>query len=265
VFPAEETRSKALQISQIQSLSDEARYIVEECEQLPEEPDSDDGDARSDFSKAPNIDQVANSLSDFITELMQMDDLFSSPVLGENAVGKRSALSSLPSQGPSFYYANLISAKFPKAENELVDRLGKANWERFQHLQANLEIKIEQEAQLASRNKVRAWFWTDADLSLSEALARKEDDADLPDVDDALDSAVEVSVNPRSIFKDSGVGSSMTPRTSYAPTATSFFSSVTDGNGPRLPRPPQGALEGSPFICDICRKSVRVQSKREWK
>ena len=84
---------------------------------------------------------------EYIEELMQLDDLLSSPIMDKELAEDETAALSLSSQLAYCYYANLISLRFPQADKELVARLGRANWERKNRIRTNLESEAAQKTE----------------------------------------------------------------------------------------------------------------------
>src|SRR5205085_462201 len=135
--------------------------------------------------------------------------------------------------GPAQAYILNIYDRFPKANSQLVERLGEANWQRH----TALRIGLEQQAQTVS---------------------------------EAPEAPKSVFV-PVSMFHDSGLGNSIPARSSYAATVashSSFVSSLAekDGGDLRVPSTPKEVAEGIPFTCDICgHRLSRIKNRIDWK
>jgi len=119
------------------------------------------------------------------------------------------------------YYSDLLSKRFPEADPNLIERLGQANWTRYKRGQAEREANVEKET---------------------------------------IDIDPSGSVYSPSKFHDSGLGSSVPARTTYAQSIVS-----SDGGSSRIPPLSQNAKKGEPFPCDACGRSIRVKSDREWR
>ena len=131
------------------------------------------------------------------------------------------------------YYAGLISANFPRASLDLVNILGKANWERYQRILDERRANTNAAAQ------------------------------ELPQVGRANGTAPSVFAESR--FHDSGLGSSVLAGTGYAPTIKSHMSSFMGGNESRIPPLSKEAKEGRPFPCHACGDYVCARTNQEWK
>jgi hypothetical protein len=72
----------------------------------------------------------------------------------------------------------------------------------------------------------------------------------------------------KSVFHDSGVGSSIPPTSGYAPSASSLVSKAGDADSEyfRVPPTPKEVLDGKPFECFICGHVVlHLKSRVDWK
>lgn len=136
--------------------------------------------------------------------------------------------------GPSRIYILNIYDRFSKANPRLVERLGEANWQRH----------------IALRN---------GPTKQAESIAA------------AIEEVPKSVFMPVSLFRDSGLGSSLPAQTSYAPTSvshTSFVSSQAGegGGGLRVPPTPKAVYKGIPFSCEICGQTLsRIRNRVDWK
>lgn len=129
-------------------------------------------------------------------------------------------------------YLERISRRFPDAEQDLVERLAKASWHRFQRVQSEKEHNAaldEQEVQ-------------DRDGKLQPALSERASD-----------------------FYDSGLGTSLGTRSSYADTTMSYRRNSDKSLSTRIPPLPTEAKEGKLFECVACGKNIRVLNNSSWK
>ncbi|PMD42143.1 hypothetical protein L207DRAFT_306462 [Hyaloscypha variabilis F] len=135
--------------------------------------------------------------------------------------------------GPARTYILNIYDRFPKADSQLVERLGEANWQRHTALRG---------------------------------LSIQEDSSNLP-----VEEPVKSVFVPVSLFQDSGIGSSLPAQPSYAPTSashTSFVSSQADGDGGGLlvPPTPKAVFKGIPFSCETCGQMLsQIKNRIDWK
>ena len=124
------------------------------------------------------------------------------------------------------YHTDLIEAKFPRAGLHLLRILGETSWKRYQRLQHERDANAHRRIPSTLGNKSHA---TSSD------------------------------------FKDSGVGTSLPPSSSYAETTLSFVTTVTSGKRVQIPSLCEEARKGAHFECNACGKLVRMKSNREWR
>ena len=131
---------------------------------------------------------------------------------------------------PGKIYVSLVREKFGQAEDQLVERLGQANWQRH-------------------------------------VGVRKRTENNIGVIEEVLEPACSV-FRPYSTFHDSGIGTSVPTRTSYAPSHTSFVSSNTEGgqDSLRVPPMPSEVGVGKPFQCDFCGMLLsNIKNRVDWK
>lgn len=130
------------------------------------------------------------------------------------------------------YYVDLISSRFPNARSNLVNCLGRCNWERYIRLQLAREVTTEE--------------------------------APDPREEMGLFSKSEYNA-PASRFYDSGLGTSIPAQSTYAYSIASFVSSRAESSHVKLPPLSEEAKRGVPFVCDACNKRVQIRRTRDWK
>ncbi|KAJ5918365.1 hypothetical protein N7454_010740 [Penicillium verhagenii] len=87
-------------------------------------------------------------------------------------------------------------------------------------------------------------------------------------VEDEKAGDTRITIEPHSVFHDSGVGTSVFTRSQYAATAASHksFLSIADEQGQGRPRVPQLPHEpGLPFKCEYCHKLIFMRNRISWK
>jgi hypothetical protein len=136
--------------------------------------------------------------------------------------------------GPAKTYILNIFDRFSKANYQLVERLGEANWQRH--------------------------------IALRNGLTKEVESSDV-----VIEEAPKSVFIPVSLFQDSGLGTSQPAHTGYATTSashTSFVSSQADegGGGLRVPPTPKAVSERIPFTCEICGQTLsQIKSRIDWK
>ncbi|ETS87070.1 hypothetical protein PFICI_00898 [Pestalotiopsis fici W106-1] len=123
-------------------------------------------------------------------------------------------------------YCDRISNRFPNAVECLISRLGKANYDRC-----------------------------------LRRIQRNNEDDEEPKETERVQMANTVVV---SAFHDSGLGSSVPSKSSYAETVMSYGA---DGNqqSVRVPTLSEEAKQGLPFTCVACSKTVTIKNNSLWK
>lgn len=188
-----------------------------------------DNSSDSGFSDS-NDDSINDVLEDLkvdTTCLLDLEPLLSSPILRTDAEPTAVIDTTRITWTPHQPYSDKVSVRFPMAADDLVNRLGRANYERYLRCQ-------EQKA----TNEL-------GDIPLDQGASG------------ALDSAI-------SKFHDSGIGSSLpTAASSYAETAMSY--GMGEGRRVRVPPLPVQAKEGLPFACVACGRWVKIVTNSAWK
>ena len=173
--------------------------------------------------------------------------------------------------GPSEIWTRKVLDSYPTINNTLAERLGEANWQRYQRVSKKLEAMVPL-----------------ADSSESDDSSSSEEDEvpDLPDFTETTkssrdQSSVFSSHNPQS----SGMGTTATsvsqtgfenrfPRRKRVVkdvrSQATYTSVLTDDQGERgwlkIPALPKGALQGKSFQCTVCgEKQKDIMNQTDWK
>lgn len=199
--------------------------------------DSDtDQDSSSDDGDTTSIAEELRLQTQWLTQL--------GPVLEQNLFSAQKARMqvSLPESvsfsvsGPAKIYVSLVREKYKQAQNQLVERLGEANWQRHISVRNSMKASIDVAEEISAPVE---------DSGVSRSLFR-----------------------PYSTFHDSGIGSSIPSQTEYAPSHTSFQSSNTEGGREliRVPATPAEVSDGKPFQCFLCKCVLsNIKNRVDWK
>lgn len=186
---------------------------------------SSSGSDCSSFSH-DSVGEVLEDLKTDTTCLLDLEGLFDNPIIRPDAE-PAAFLQNWDEWIPHQAYSDRISSRFPKTTDRLIQRLGKANYERY--------LRCQEE-----RNNSR---------SVNPLL-----EATTSDVIDGASSK----------FHDSGIGSSLpTTASSYAETIMSY--GADEKRRVRVPPLPAQARDGNPFECICCGKWVRIRTTTAWK
>jgi hypothetical protein len=110
-------------------LVEEAKCVVKQEKEAAEDTDdASSSDGSSDISYSEDsIDDIAADLSTYVTCLMDLEPMMKRPIPDPQREQSVSDPLFLEDRHPHQYYAELIKARFPKAEPKLVEQLGQAS------------------------------------------------------------------------------------------------------------------------------------------
>jgi len=229
LIPLAKISSDKLSILTVQLVAtvDEASYMIHDVTHGEGDDRSDtSSDGCSDLGADDSITEVAEDLKTDAQCLMDLDPLFRDPVL-DLASHKQKQNREAIDWTPETVFCDKVQRRFPRAEPDLVETLGKANWARFLRCQE-------------TRNAVETG-------TLTETNPAGEDG----------------TVAASSKYHDSGLGTSLPTASSYAETVMTYAA----GNGQKVRIPPLSdeAKKGVPFPCLACGRSVRITNNSGWK
>ena len=216
---------------QTERLVEEAKCVVKQEKEAAEDTDdASSSNGSSDISLSEDsIGDIEADLSTYVTCLIDLEPMMERPIPDPQREQSVSDPLFLEEREPYQFYAELIKARFPKADRKLIEQLGQANWERSQR------GRIEREANLRER--------------------------------DGPENIIEVAgtVVADSAFHDSGMGTSVPAQTAYAKSIVSFISSISGETHNHIPPLSQEAKSGKPFSCNACGKNVTYTRTRDWR
>lgn len=137
---------------------------------------------------------------------------------------------------PHLSYSDKISNRFPNAPGKLVDRMARANWERFLRTKAAREKNMAAAEEQATGAAAAVAAGVQLENSLTE---------------------------PTSKFNDSGVGTSIHAGSGYAETMMSYQASGRESV--RIPPLSEDAKQGKPFDCVACGRQLTITNNSAWK
>ncbi|KAF6784170.1 hypothetical protein CSOJ01_15786 [Colletotrichum sojae] len=216
--------------SLLQSLTATARFTLQEGRQGSDSEDSDS--YASSVSEESDMDvdwaEIADDLRTDIECLMDLEPLIKTPFIRPQSQNRvENSMPQPESWTPEKMYSDRIGHRFPKAQLDLVARLARANWHRFQRIQSEKERSVAAKKELAER-----------EVYVGPA------------------ATVVSSSEPASFFHDSGLGTSVATGSSYAQTTMSYQ---------QIPPLPMDAKKGVPFDCLSCGREVRITNNSDWK
>ncbi|OAG06641.1 uncharacterized protein CC84DRAFT_1257937 [Paraphaeosphaeria sporulosa] len=214
---APEQRQAILKTSDVVSLTEDARLLLEEP---PDTVEYRGVDLKQLCISLQNITQGLTVLSSSL-EAIAEDEIDDEEVRAWVQLKDRAAHE---------HFVDLISSRFPSANQELVQALGQSNWDRYNYVQ-RLRNSAANEPDQARTDKARSEFH---------------------------DSGLGSSAPPQSVM-----GSESCP--AQADYAAPIVSSRAESSHKRLPPLPEVARSGTPFECDICSRWVNITRTKDWK
>jgi len=213
------------------AIQDALFALDDEYEDCPS--DDDESDSSVDGTDPPQ--KTANDLNDAVKDLetdtqclLDLDPLVKYAVSDDTENGKPVVVE----WAPHLVFSDRVSRRFPKADVSLVERLAKANLDRFHRARAEREVsRLAREA-----SKIAA----DANLAPG----------------DPFEGGTQ--------FHDSGLGTSITTPSSYAETVYSYREGESSASV-RIPPLPEGAKNGKEFECIACGRILVITNNSEWK
>ena len=228
----------------------ELKYLVEQTKVITSirshaaAPNGSDwaGEADTDEDDSSDDDDTTNIAEELRLQTQRLTQL--GPVLEQNLVSARKVRTqasppesvSFSVSGPAKIYVSLVREKYKQAQDQLVERLGEANWQRH--------------------------------ISVRKPMEASGDVAEEPPAPVGELAVARSIFRPYSAFHDSGIGSSIPAQIEYAPSHTSFQSSKTEGEGDsiRVPATPAEVNEGKPFQCFLCKCLLsNIKNRVDWK
>lgn len=209
-------------------LVSEAKDTLQDIYQISESEGSDS--ESSSESVSDDWDQIASDMRTDVECLIDLEPLIKCPFIdSRKAKSHQTQTTETPQWTPLKLYSDRIANRFPVAQAELVERLARANWDRFQRIQ------LEKERNIVNRD--------------DERVAQEAD----------LTTPTETG----SAFQDSGLGTSLRTGSRYAETVMSY--KQDNGHSIKVPQLPPEAKNGTPFCCLACGRRVRIRGDTMWK
>ncbi|CAO2651030.1 Nn.00g093270.m01.CDS01 [Neocucurbitaria sp. VM-36] len=205
-------------------------WISKEFDECTSDSDSD-SDSSGDGFEHSGIKRITEDVKTYTDCLIDLSTALAYPAV-DPTDDDEPCVTKVEQRAAHEYHADLILAKYPQANADLVESLGKTSWQRYQR------IKQERE----SNTTAPIQFETHMDPATKSHVADSE-------------------------FQDSGLGTSLPsmPRTTYAETVISFMTSIAGGKRVQIPPLSAEAKAGAKFECNACGKNIRATSNRDWR
>lgn len=210
-------RANVLEVSDIGTLIDAAKFA-------PKDSDDSDAEEQADTHGQSGA-EIYLALQAKIENLKTLSASLECPAESESDDEETRKGVILEDRPAHVFYADLVAAKFPRADRQLVQTIGKSNWERYKQLQRRLS---------GDRTKVET---------------KGEEKAKSDFHDSGIGSA------PSVIIKDA-------PQVEYAETV---ISKRAHASHKRLPTLPKEGREGEGFTCETCNELVKISRTKDWR
>ncbi|USP80973.1 ankyrin repeat domain-containing protein [Curvularia clavata] len=222
MISSEPRQKKVLQSTAISTCLEQAMNMIEEQHHSTYRPEQDP-------------EALCQTLRTKIDTLIMLAPSLASPAEESFDDEEPRAIQDIKEHLPEQAYANSISQKFPLAASAIVARLGKLNWDRYNHVLRLQRETIQQELQTTALEKAKTIFH---------------------------DSGLGVSLPTQSEVGFKIIANPSRPESIYAP---SVVSSRAEASHKRVPPLPAQARSGEPFTCEICNRQVDFRRTKAWK
>ncbi|KAF1851954.1 uncharacterized protein K460DRAFT_373842 [Cucurbitaria berberidis CBS 394.84] len=207
----------------------QTKWLLEGFDEATSDSDSD-SDSSGDGIGHGGIKAIVEDIKTYTDCLVDLSTALDCPAVDPIHDDEPSVLN-VQQRAAHDYHADLILAKYPKANADLVECLGRASWQRYQ--------RIKQERESNANAQIYAQAHPD---SAGKSLVADSE------------------------FQDSGLGTSLpsAPPTAYAETVISFMTSNAGGKRIQIPPLSAEAKNGAQFECNACGKYIRATTNRDW-
>ncbi|MBE3047080.1 hypothetical protein IMZ48_32065 [Candidatus Bathyarchaeota archaeon] len=275
------------------SIAAEAKTDMRERYQYEFDDTDSDSDSSSCISLSNDWEEVAEDLWTYVQCLLDLDPLIKCPA-PDFIHSSEDGLQDPEEWNPHVTFIDRISSRFPSADSSLVDRLARANWERFRLgagrtlLDALNRQASGNDLTLNNLNNLSRPGRGSPDegaggvagvLTAVDEDADGDEEAEVPkefeyftDEEEALvgeQAAVEnvataaQYTEPVSKVHDSGLETSIDSGSAYAETVMSYRQ---NGAGSvKIPPLPEEGRQGRPFECFACGDNLHITNNSAWK
>ena len=210
----------------------QTKWLLSGFSESTNDHDSSDSVTSSDDLERSSMNRIVEDTKTYTECLVDLSAALQCPATNREQEDGPSNLR-VQERAAHDYHTQLILAKYPSAQADLIESLGKTSWSRYQRM------VLERESNANAQ--------THAELP-TQHIATKSHFAD-------------------SEFQDSGLGTSLpsAPPTTYAETVISFMTSIGGGKRIQIPSLSAEAKSGAKFECNSCGKHIRATTNRDWR
>ncbi|KAF1828670.1 hypothetical protein BDW02DRAFT_211004 [Decorospora gaudefroyi] len=211
----------------------QTKWLLTSFEESKDDGDSSDSDTSSDDPEQNGMSRIVEDTKTYTECLVDLSAALQCPAVDKEQEDGASILK-VEERAAHDYHTQLLLAKYPSAQVDLIETLGKISWDRYQRMvrerERNANGQAHTEPQAHQHTTVKSH------LSHSE-------------------------------FQDSGLGTSLpsAPPTSYAETVISFMTRIGGGKRIQIPSLSTEAKSGARFECNACGRQIQATTNREWR
>jgi hypothetical protein len=235
ILPEVQQTQLASQVTRVTTAAGKLKYLIQQDDAY--DSDSDTSSEASEAAGVTELDEIAEDLRTDTQCLMDLGSRFNEQAVGPTIITEVAVdPTKLSIWDPSTNFIDRIRWRFPRCDEALTERLGKANWARVLRYQ---EVKAQNIRPL------------ETNISTSKQ------------------SVAAIAMKPASskvastTFHESGLGTSIAEPSQYAETIVSYRGG--NGESVRVPSLPEGAKKGIPFNCVACCNRIVITNKSAWK
>jgi hypothetical protein len=208
----------------------QTKWLLSSFTEATDENDSSDSDTSSDVLERSGMSRIVEDTKTYTECLVDWSAALQCPAMDQEQEDRPSIMR-VEEREAHDYHTQLILAKYPSAQADLIESLGKTSWNRYQRMvherasNANAQMNVELHT-----------------TAIKSRIADSE-------------------------FQDSGLGTSLPSAlpTSYAETVISFMTSIGGGKQIQIPPLSAEAKSGAKFECNACGRQIRATTNRDWR
>jgi hypothetical protein len=208
----------------------QTKWLLSSFSESTDDNDSSDSDISSDDLERSGMSRIVEDTKTYTECLVDLSAALQCPAMDQEQEDGPSIMR-VEEREAHDYHTQLLLAKYPSAQADLIGSLGKTSWNRYQRMvherasNANAQMNVELHT-----------------AAIKSRIADSE-------------------------FQDSGLGTSLpsAPPTSYAETVISYMTSIGEGKRIQIPPLSTEAKNGAQFECNACGSKIRATTNRDWR
>jgi hypothetical protein len=159
---SDDARISILRSTNAQNLYDQTKWILAGLSETGSEGGSD-SDSSEDEADKTKVESAVGDVKTYTQCLVDLSAALECPATDPDYEDNKPILPNLEKRSAYDYYSDLILAKYPKASLQVVECLGRANWDRYQRMQ----LERSQNAKLTPKPQVAGSEFQDSGIGTS--------------------------------------------------------------------------------------------------